>query len=258
MWWMGEEAAMELQEPLMTSDEVAAFLRVDVVTVRRLVTRGELAAYRVGGEYRFARGDLLTYLERQRLPVKPSAVQAPGARMRQLSDWLVQALYGATPSGVRQHPLSRRAERSVRLAIDEASAGGGAYLGTEHLLLGLIREQEGVAARALAEVGITIDAVRATLAAAGELPERPAAPAAAGQEPPLTDLAGEALGGAVAQAREWEHEHIGTEHLLFALTRASEGNAAFVLEQLGTAPDVVQAEVLHMLGLSPERPGWEV
>src|SRR5215469_2543942 len=54
-------------EPLMTSDEVAAFLRVDVVTIRRLVSRGELPAYRVGGEFRFTRTDLETYLQRQRV-----------------------------------------------------------------------------------------------------------------------------------------------------------------------------------------------
>src|SRR5437667_10257218 len=54
-------------EPLMTSDEIAGLLRVDVVTIRRLVARGELPAYRVGSEYRFAETDLADYLQRQRV-----------------------------------------------------------------------------------------------------------------------------------------------------------------------------------------------
>src|SRR5215472_4372566 len=61
-------------ERLLTSDELATYLRVDVVTIRRLVNRGELTAYRVGGEYRFMEPDILEYLQRQRVPASDSSV----------------------------------------------------------------------------------------------------------------------------------------------------------------------------------------
>src|SRR5262245_63984104 len=61
---------MDLVEPLLTSDDVANYMKIDVVTVRRLVNRGELAAYRIGGEYRFKADDIREYLERQYLPAQ--------------------------------------------------------------------------------------------------------------------------------------------------------------------------------------------
>src|SRR5215831_909223 len=71
-------------EPLMTSDEVAAYLRMEVVTIRRLVNRGELPAYRVGGEYRFMRPELETYLKRQRVPGAEEARNDPLEALAQL------------------------------------------------------------------------------------------------------------------------------------------------------------------------------
>jgi ATP-dependent Clp protease ATP-binding subunit ClpC len=219
-------------EPLMTSDEVAAYLRVDVVTVRRLVTRGELSAYRIGGEYRFARADLLDYLERQHLPAQVAERQP----------------VGSSPSATR---LTRRARRGLQLAADEARAGGSGYVGTEHLLLGLIAEREGLAARALEGLGIAPEAVRAALAAGQDWPEHSAASAAVDGE--LTEQAQRAVDAALSQAVEWEHDYVGTEHLLFSLTRVVDGNITLLLEQLGTAPDMVQDEVLRLVKIGGAR-----
>src|SRR5262252_5769456 len=60
---------MDITESMLTTEDIALYLKVDVVTVRRLVSRGELAAYRVGSEYRFTEADIREYLGRQYLPV---------------------------------------------------------------------------------------------------------------------------------------------------------------------------------------------
>src|SRR5438105_12496650 len=57
-------------EPLLTTEDVAEFFRMDVVTVRRMIAKGELPAYRIGGEYRFKRSDIDIYLERQLVPAR--------------------------------------------------------------------------------------------------------------------------------------------------------------------------------------------
>jgi excisionase family DNA binding protein len=66
--WLGND-------PLLTTDEIATFLKVDVVTVRRLITKGELSAYRIASEYRVRLSDLEDYLQRQHLPAKQRAPQ---------------------------------------------------------------------------------------------------------------------------------------------------------------------------------------
>jgi len=237
---------VDLNEPLMTTDEVAAFLKVDVVTVRRLVARGELMAYRIGGEYRFAPQELRGFLERQQ--VMPRGGASPGgAAAQQMVERLAQALRGA-PLDTSVAPFTRRARHALQLAVDAARTGGRGYLGTEHLLQGLIRESDGLAARVLAEIGITADAVLAVVVGADDWPER-AGGGGAGAELQLTEQARQVIAGAVAQAEEWEHQYVGTEHLLFALTKAEDGNIVFLLEQLGVAPDTVQGEVLETMCL---------
>ena len=70
---------------------------------------------------------------------------------------------------------------------------------------------------------------------------------------PLTDQLRQGVQLAVEQAKAWEHDYVGTEHLLYGLTRLADANVAFILEQLGVAPDTVQGEVLRMLRI--EDPG---
>jgi excisionase family DNA binding protein len=243
---------MDPLEPLLTTDEVAAYLKVDVVTVRRLVTRGELAAYRVGSEYRFARADLLDYLARQHVPARSAASKGAGVAP-QLVGMIPQTLCAQDLGGLS--PLfTRRARRSLKLATEEARASGRGYLGTEHLLAGLIREQDGVAARVLAEIGIAVEAVRAAVASAEEWPEHLAADTTLrAADLPATEHVRQALHEALAQRAAWEHSYLGTEHLLFGLTRVLDGNAALLLEQFGTTPDTVQAEVLRIVRLGEGR-----
>src|SRR5262245_19267093 len=142
---------MDPLEVLLTTDELANYLKVDVVTVRRLVNRGELAAYRIGGEYRFKARDIRDYLERQYLPAQPFAAG-------DLDKFTKQAF----------EKFTKRVKQTMLLAAEEAQNFKRAQVGPEHILLGLIREGEGVAGRVLNELGITFDrAVRAIEATSG-------------------------------------------------------------------------------------------
>ena len=106
----------------------------------------------------------------------------------------------------------------VVLAQDESRALGHAYIGTEHILLGLLREQEGLAARVLESLDLTIEAVRAqvvSIVGPGEV-------AATGQIP-FTPHAKETLEFSLREALSLGHDWIGTEHVLLGLVRVNEG-----------------------------------
>src|SRR5690348_4395804 len=139
-------------EPLLTSDEVAAYLRVDVVTIRRLVNRGELPAYRMGGEYRFRRQELEEYLQRQRVPNREEVRDDLFSVLTKV----VGKLFGGDKTSYHEGVVSIGFERfnggarkALQCAQDEARRLGHHYIGTEHLLLGLVREAEGTAAQVL-------------------------------------------------------------------------------------------------------------
>ncbi|MEN9934569.1 MAG: hypothetical protein RLZZ387_1148 [Chloroflexota bacterium] len=232
---------MDAMESLWTTDEVATFLKVDVVTVRRLVTRGELAAYRIGGEYRFAREDLQEFLGRQHVPAR--ATRGASSAVERQHDALPQPAE-AQAGGPDRAGLTGAAQRSLELAAEAARASGRGYLGTEHLLLGLAAEREGAAAQVLEALGITVEEMRDAMAGAEDWPERASSGAGLSQLP-LTSQAQRAIDMAAAQAAEWEHDVVDTEHLLYGLALAADGNIALLLEILGTAPDMVQAEVLR-------------
>jgi excisionase family DNA binding protein len=223
---------MDPLEPLLTTDDVANYMKVDVVTVRRLVNRGELAAYRIGGEYRFKAGDLRDYLERQYVPV--------------------QLFKGGDPASLNKHVFdkcTRLAKQSLLRADEEASAFGRAQIYPEHILLGLILASDGVAFHVLDSLGVKIhDAREAVEAISGRGTE-------ADQQPrDLSDAARALVDLAVDEAKQLKHHYIGTEHLLLALTRDGEGNAALALAQLGLAAKQVQDAVLLALKIGAARP----
>jgi len=136
-----------------------------------------------------------------------------------------------------------RARQVVVLAQDEARGLGHAYIGTEHLLLGLLREEEGVAARVLGSLGLTLEAVRnrvAELVGRGE--EAPAG------QIPFSPRAKKVLELALREALSIGHNYIGTEHILLGLVRANEGAAAAVLLWLDLDADRIRSEVVEALG----------
>ena len=135
--------------------------------------------------------------------------------------------------------FTERARQVVVLAQDEARALGHGYIGTEHLLLGLVREQEGLAARVLEAVGVTLEAVRSRIAAAGE-----AAPTG---QIPFTPRAKKVLELGLREAVGLKHNHIGTEHILLGSVREGEGVAMRILQELGVDADRVRGETTRLL-----------
>ena len=124
------------------------------------------------------------------------------------------------------------------------------HVGTEHLLLGLVRENEGVAAQVLTKMGVSLGKVRTEIE--GEV--QPGSDPQSG-EPKLTPKAKRVLELAADEARRMRHNYIGTEHLLLALLREKDGLAATVLRRLGLNLEKARAQVMEYLG--PDAPGSE-
>jgi ATP-dependent Clp protease ATP-binding subunit ClpC len=121
---------------------------------------------------------------------------------------------------------------------------GSNRVDTEHLLLGLVREQEGVAAQVLAKMGISFDTMQAEIGNA-VIPSPPEPPSA---EPRLTPRARRVLELSADEARRMKHNYIGTEHLLLGLLRENDGAAARVLRKLRLELDKTRQEVMEYLG----------
>ena len=232
-------------ERLLTSDEVAEYLRVDVVTIRRLVTRGELTAYRIGGEYRFKLADIEKYLQRQRVSGEAFEEFLPSAIPRMLRKKLQGRLTTQLESD-RFSKFTERARKVLTLAQEEAQRLQHNYIGTEHLLLGLIREGEGVAVKILNNLGVELQQVRKAIEFIIGRGDRDA-PGEVG----LTPRAKHAIELAVDEARRLSQHYVGTEHLLLGLLRG-EGIAAGVLENLGVKLEKARAELLQVLAHSGE------
>jgi hypothetical protein len=135
-----------------------------------------------------------------------------------------------------------RARRVVVLAQEEARLLNHNHIGTEHILLGLIHEGEGVAYLALTELGISLDAVRAQVEA--EIGQGSEAPSG---HIPFTPRAKKVLELSLREALGLSHNYIGTEHILLGLIREGEGVAARVLVGLGADLDRVRQQVVQLL-----------
>jgi ATP-dependent Clp protease ATP-binding subunit ClpC len=147
--------------------------------------------------------------------------------------------------GSRFEKFSERARRVLSLAQEEAQRFNHNYIGTEHILLGLVRETEGVAARVLAGLGVDLSKVRSAVEFIIGRGEKPAQ-----GEIGLTPRAKKVVELAVDEARRMNHTYIGTEHLLIGLLREGEGVAAGVLESLGVTLEKVRGETHRILSNS--------
>ncbi len=137
----------------------------------------------------------------------------------------------------RFEKFSERARRVLSRAQEEAQRFNHNYIGTEHVLLGLVREGDGAAARALGNLGVDLGKVKSAVEFIIGRGERPAA-----GEIGLTPRAKRVIELSVDEARRLNHSYIGTEHLLIGLLREGEGVAAGVLESLGITLDKIRAE----------------
>ena len=140
--------------------------------------------------------------------------------------------------------FSDRARRVVVLAQEEARMLNHDYIGTEHILLGLIHEGEGVAAEALESLGISLDAVRQQveeIIGQGKVPPS--------GNIPFTPRAKKVLELSLRESLQLGHNHIGTEHILLGLIREGEGVAAQVLVKLGADLDRVRQQVTELISV---------
>ncbi len=145
-----------------------------------------------------------------------------------------------------------RARKIMQLANQEAVRFNHEYIGTEHILLGLIKEGSGVAANVLKNLDIDLAKIRGEVekivqsgpdvVTMGKLPQTPRAK--------------EVIKFAIEEARNLNHNYVGTEHLMLGLLREQEGVAAQVLMNLGLRLDDVRQEVLNLLGHNPEADVW--
>jgi ATP-dependent Clp protease ATP-binding subunit ClpC len=145
--------------------------------------------------------------------------------------------------------LTERGQKVLRLAQTEANKSGEPAVGTEHILLGLITEGQGVAAKALQSMGVDQNHVRQgiqKIIGGGE--NRPGAMPPSGQEVILTPRAKKVLELAADEARRMGVGYVGTEHILLGVLREGEGVAARLLNSMGLTTDKVRLQILGLLG----------
>src|SRR4030081_2662879 len=141
--------------------------------------------------------------------------------------------------------FTERARKVLQLAQEEAQRFNHNYIGTEHLLLGLVRECDGVAAKVLGNLGLELNKVRSAVEFIIGRGDRTVA-----GDIGLTPRAKKVIELSVDEARRLNHHYIGTEHLLLGLVREGEGIAAGVLESLGVSLDKVRSQVIYVLNQS--------
>ncbi|MFQ6047381.1 MAG: Clp protease N-terminal domain-containing protein, partial [Gemmatimonadales bacterium] len=138
-----------------------------------------------------------------------------------------------------------RVRKVLQMAREEAARLHHEYVGTEHILLGLIREGEGVAAAVLTNLSVDLDEIQQKIE---ETVKKGKAPAPEGPDLPYTSRAKKVLELAMSEARELNHSYVGTEHLLLGLLREEKGIAAQVLADAGVNLEQARAETLRLLG----------
>ena len=221
-------------ERLLTTEEVAELLRIDPVTVRRLVMRGELVAFRIAGEYRFTLAGVESYVESQRVVVSASP-NDPFAK------------------------FTERARKVLSLASEEAHQYHHSSVGPEHMLLAIMNEGGGIAARALQDLlQVSAGEVRKQIEALHPTENQPIEDGLIG----VTPQGKESIELAVQEARSLGHHYIGTEHMLLGLLRQEEGIAGQVLRKSGVTLEETRNRVKQLLakgqatsGPEPEQQG---
>jgi ATP-dependent Clp protease ATP-binding subunit ClpC len=142
----------------------------------------------------------------------------------------------------RSEHFTQRARKALSLAEEEAQRLQHKYVGTEHLLLGLVREGEGVAAIVLLNLGIGLDKVRSDVEFIVGRGDRVVTGGVG-----LTPRAKKVIVLAVDEARSLDHRSVGTEHILLGLVREGKGIAAGVLQSLGATLPRVREETMRVL-----------
>jgi excisionase family DNA binding protein len=206
-------------ERFMTTEEVAELLRIDAVTVRRLIMRGELTAYRIAGEFRFTPTDLEKFIESQRVMVNVAAKNQFGDKFTDQA----------------RHVLSQ--------ANEEARRYNHTGIGTEHLLLAIMSEDAGIAVEALAQLQVQPSEVREQIETLRPTGEQPVGNGQIG----LTAQGKDSIELAVQEARSFGHHYLGTEHLLLGLLREEKEPGGQVLRKAGVTLEETRNIVKQLL-----------
>ncbi len=142
-----------------------------------------------------------------------------------------------------------RVRSVLQLAREEAARLHHEYVGTEHILLGLIREGEGVAAVVLINLNVDLEEISREISRRiEETVKKGAAAGSAGPDLPYTSRAKKILEFSMSEARELNHRYVGTEHLLLGVLREEKGIGAQVLTDAGVTLETARSEVLRVLG----------
>ena len=206
-------------ERLMTTEEVAELLRIDAVTVRRLIGRSELSAYRIAGEFRVAPSDLEQFLASQRVVVDIKSKNQFGDR------------------------FTDQARKVLALASEEARQYNHTGVGSEHLLLAILSEGEGIAVKALTQLQLQPGEVRAQIETLHPAGEQPVGNGQIG----LTAQGKASIELAVQEAQALGHHYIGTEHLLLGLLREEKEPGGQVLRDAGLTLEKTRELVQQLL-----------
>src|SRR5919205_626373 len=148
--------------------------------------------------------------------------------------------------------FTERVRKVLAMAREEAARLHHEYVGTEHILLGLIREGEGVAAAVLQNLSVDLDEIQQKIE---ETVKKGKAAQTTGPDLPYTSRAKKVLELAMSEARELNHSYVGTEHLLLGLLREEKGIAAQVLTDAGVNLEAARAETLRILGTESPQGG---
>ncbi len=185
---------------------------------------------------------------REAVAALPEAAEGEQHREEQEEDgeaggsaWWEQVDVSTTPGG-RFDKLTARSKKVLVLAAEEAQRLNHTYIGTEHLLLGLVREGRGTGSVMLADLGVDLGKVRNAVESVVRRGERPAA-----GEAQLTPRATKTIELAIEEARRLGHGYVGTEHLLLSLIREEAGLAAIILGNLDVLAEQVQHSVQQRL-----------
>ncbi len=143
--------------------------------------------------------------------------------------------------------FSDRVRRALQAAREEAARLRHPYVGPEHILLGLIRDGEGVAARVLTSLNVDLKTMKQKI----EQTVKPGGASAAGPDLPYTSRAKRILELAMTEARELNHAYVGTEHLLLGALREGASGAAQVLTGAGVSLETARAETLRLVSTEP-------
>ncbi len=218
---MREERSLDYRDPEWLADQ----LGVDKTTIYRYLQDGLLPGLQLGRKWLVSERQVIAFLEEE------TRRQTEQRRRAQQA---------------RSEPYDRFTERAKQMLThsqEEAVALGHNYVGTEHMLLGLLRDEASLGARVLAGLGVAPEAVRERiLQVVGR-----GHPGSLGGSIGLTPRAKKALDLATEEARGLNHSYIGTEHVLLGMVREGDGIAARLLQEMGVTAERARAEVLRLL-----------